>query len=168
MFVYVFVAAPPLSVDRVMNALGELAEHWRDVGGELDIPDTALSAIEADNPTKKDCLKGAVRFCLYRCQFASWRHIISTLDYMSGDSDYEDYHDDLKRVYTKMRPYAERLTGQSVLTTQPPCSLCVYGYCGYTVEPLNVDSLKCKNLYFYLSRYKNLYRALQCISMLLK
>lgn len=118
-FVCVFVSAPPLSVDRVTDALGELVEHWRDVGALLLVPYTALNAIAADNPTNRDCLKAAVRFYLYRCPFASWRHIMFVLDYMCGDTRYEDYHAYLKRTYTKIRSHAERVTGESVLITHP-------------------------------------------------
>ena len=109
-----FVVGPPLTVNNVIDALGDLASHWRDIRWSLGIPNTVLDAIEADHPTSRDCFRASLRFYLYRCPFASWRDIIVTLDHMCGDSDYEDYRDDLKRVHANIKLYAEKLTGQSV------------------------------------------------------
>ncbi len=117
MYVCLF-AAPPLSVDRVTKALSELADHWDDIAFDLGVPDTTQESIASEHRTTSDRLEAMVRWYLCKCPFASWRYVITALNSMCGDEDYEDYHDDLKRVLSRISSFAE-VAGQSA----PPCTV---------------------------------------------
>ena len=102
-----FVAAPPLSVDKVMSALQGLAEKWEKVGTNLSIPKTTLRAIKTENTEDVDRLRTIIIYWLHRDPEASWRKLIHRLDYYSKDEYFQQTADTI-------RNYAEKLSGQSV------------------------------------------------------
>lgn len=118
-----FVTAPPLSVDRVTDALGELADLWDDIAVWLGVSTTTRESITKDHRTNIHRLEAIVRWYLYRCPLASWRHVITQLDEMC-DVDHH-YREDLNRVLSRISSFAEE-AGQSkilnVLVVQAPCS----------------------------------------------
>ena len=92
-----------------MDELESLAEHWKIIGVQIGVPDTILSTIEGENSTDYDRLKAAVRFCLYRCPFASWRSFLLGLDMMCDT--HEDCQEKIDTVYLKMKDNAEEVRG---------------------------------------------------------
>ena len=104
--VSLFVAAPPLSVDNVVQALKALSALWRDVGDWLYIPKAAQQHIESEYSTDVECLRALVRCWLLRDPLASWRRLIHQLDLGS------DFLLDFAGVADGVRAYAEELPGQ--------------------------------------------------------
>ena len=103
-----FVVAPPLSVDNVMAVLGGVAHKWMLVGEELHIPDATLSYIDGECKDDLECLGRVVHYWLLKDPTASWRRLICGLYYTNDD--------DLLNVAYAIIEYAEKLTGQYILT----------------------------------------------------
>ena len=109
-----FVAAPPLSVDKVTSVLEGLADKWEEVGKELRIPKTTRRAIASENSENVERLRASVIFSLRTDPDASWRRLICWLD----DSRDEDF----QRTTATIRKYAEKLSGQSVSHIAASCT----------------------------------------------
>ena len=100
LYIY-FVAGSPLSVDRAMAVLEGVAGRWRRVGTRLRVPDAVLDLIASECTSDSECLRKALRYWIQRDPLASWRQLISRLDWS-----------DLVRVADGVRSLAEELTGQ--------------------------------------------------------
>ena len=103
---YLFVVAPPLSVDAVMAVFKEVAWKWRDFGRCLSIPDAALNVIEKDFIADFERLRGVLLYWILKCPYASWRYLIWRLDCWDNE-DYETGN---------CRDFAEKITGTCGLT----------------------------------------------------
>ena len=104
--VSLFVAAPPLSVDNVVQALKAISAKWQHVGDCLDIPNAVQQHIKSEHFTHVECLRALVRCWLLRDPLASWRRLIHGLERRSYNSS------DFVGVSDEIRAYAEELPGQ--------------------------------------------------------
>ena len=102
MGVSLFVVAPPLSVDNVVQALKAISAEWRQVGYRLYIPDVVQQCIESEHSTDMERLHALVHWWLLRDPLTSWRRLIHRLD---NDHDYTGVAD-------SFRAYAEELPGE--------------------------------------------------------
>ena len=100
---YLFVVAPPLSVDAVMAVFKEVAWNWRKFGRLLDIPQAALNVIEIDFSADLDRLRGLMVYWVLKCPYASWRYLIWRLDSGAGKH--------YVQVADSCRDFTEKITG---------------------------------------------------------
>ena len=87
-----------------MAVLGEVAGRWRRVGAELHVPMAVMDLIASECTSDSECLRKALRYWIQRDPLASWRQLISNLDW-SEDAD-------VRRVAGGVRSLAEELSGQ--------------------------------------------------------
>ncbi len=80
MGVSLFVAAPPLSLHKVLNFLDSLSQRWRHVGQLLSIPDALVKHVESEWANNVQRLRSLIHYWLQNDPLASWRRLISHLD----------------------------------------------------------------------------------------
>ncbi len=73
---------------------------WREIGAYLIVPDIKLDAFEQKYSTDSQRLRAVIYYWYLRDPYASWRRLISRLDWMNQHE-----------VADKIRENAEELTG---------------------------------------------------------
>ena len=83
------------------------------MGDQLEVPDAVMDLIASECISDSECLRKALRYWIQRDPLASWRRLISRLDWSDGD---------IRRVAHDVRSLAEELTGQCY-SVVPQCML---------------------------------------------
>ena len=94
-YLLVFVFATALIIDNVLRVLKGL--QWSILCTVLQIPSSQKMKIEREFASEDQCRTAAVNFYLHNHPYASWRHIIRSLDWFG--------------VPHKIHRCAEKLTG---------------------------------------------------------